>query len=114
MNRHTSTASSVEFAPDGATIITASWDGTARIWDTATGGLLRVLDNADANAMYSARFSPDGAYVATGAGLDDRAFLWRVDLDAVIADFCARPLANLTPDQRVQFGINDDAPVCPN
>lgn len=110
---HTDTLWSAKFSPDGAMVVTASWDSTARIWDTQTGVLLRVLDNPDTNALDSAEFSPDGEVVLTGPQGDDRAFLWSVDLDSVIADFCARPLAELTPDQRVQYGIDDDALICP-
>ncbi|TDL79519.1 c-type cytochrome [Palleronia sediminis] len=31
-------------SPDGARLATASWDGTARIWDMATGAVLATLD----------------------------------------------------------------------
>ena len=34
---HTGTVADVAFAPDGRTIVTGSYDGTARTWDVATG-----------------------------------------------------------------------------
>jgi len=34
---------SAAFSPDGSCIVTASWDGTARIWDAATGEEIAVL-----------------------------------------------------------------------
>ncbi|MBL8973948.1 MAG: hypothetical protein JNK56_25375 [Myxococcales bacterium] len=33
---HHARVSAVDFSRDGATLATASWDGTARLWDVAT------------------------------------------------------------------------------
>jgi WD40 repeat protein len=67
---HTDRVVSVAFRPDGRRLITASWDGTARIWDTATGKQLHVLHENDGGArnLAAARFSPDGRRVLTLAG----------------------------------------------
>jgi WD40 repeat protein len=40
---HTDQINTAVFAPDGRRIVTASRDGTARIWDTRTGRALRIL-----------------------------------------------------------------------
>jgi WD40 repeat protein len=45
------------FSPDGDRIVTASWDKTARIWDAATGVVLRELKGHD-GAVFFAAFSP--------------------------------------------------------
>ncbi len=34
---HTAPITTIEFSPDGRTIVTASLDGTARVWDTGSG-----------------------------------------------------------------------------
>jgi WD40 repeat protein len=60
------------FAPDGAALLTAGWDGTARMWDAKTGQERRVLPAREVSA---AAFSPDGARVVT-ACLDGTARLW--------------------------------------
>ncbi|MBL8117216.1 MAG: WD40 repeat domain-containing protein [Anaerolineae bacterium] len=93
-------------------MVTARWDGTARIWDVATGQTLRVLDNSAATGLYWAEFSPDGNYVMTGAELDNQVYIWRTELDDVIHSFCARSPLDLTPQQRAQYGISDNDPVC--
>ncbi len=40
---HEDTVSSAQFSPDGKTVVTASVDKTARLWDVATGRELQVL-----------------------------------------------------------------------
>ena len=42
-HRHSGPVSSAAYSPDGQSIVTASEDQTARIWDAATGEELRQL-----------------------------------------------------------------------
>ena len=39
---HTSWVNSVAWSGDGERVVSASWDGTSRVWDVATGRCLRV------------------------------------------------------------------------
>lgn len=110
---HTDYVWTAKFSPDGTLLVTSSWDGTARIWDVKSGNLVRALDVDNANALFWAEFSPDGQYVVTGSELDDRVYLWQVDLDTVIAAFCAHHPMDLTTAEREQYGIIDAAPACP-
>jgi WD40 repeat protein len=64
---HTDDVESAVFSPDGKRIVTASLDGTARIWDAATGKQLVVL-RGHTGYMYSAAFSPDGKRIVTASG----------------------------------------------
>ncbi|HZA26991.1 MAG TPA: BTAD domain-containing putative transcriptional regulator [Actinomycetota bacterium] len=59
----------VSFSPDGEYVVTASWDGTAKIVDRS-GRVMRVL-RAPGFSLHGARFSPDGRLVATAAFDDD-------------------------------------------
>ncbi len=61
---HTDEVTSAAFSPDGATVVTASRDGTVKLWGVATGGEVRTL-TGHAEAVTSAAFSPDGARVAS-------------------------------------------------
>ncbi|WP_261558378.1 pentapeptide repeat-containing protein, partial [Frankia tisae] len=82
----TAAQNSVAFSPDGAVLATAAADGTARLWEVATGRPLRTLTGHD-GSVWSVAFSPDGTLLATAA--DDRtARLW----DAATG----RPLRTLT------------------
>jgi len=69
------------FSPDGARIVTASRDRTARIWDAHSGRELARYEH-DA-AVAQAAFSPDGREVVTASD-DGTARLWdateRLDL----------------------------------
>jgi WD40 repeat protein/serine/threonine protein kinase len=61
----------VAYAPDGKTIATASHDGTAIIWDLATGQsrvIIRpkVAGTSAVPDVWAVSFSPDGSLLATG------------------------------------------------
>ena len=72
------------FSPDGARILTASWDKTAKLWDVASGRLIGVF--AHQGPVNAAAFSPDGARILT-ASADKTAKLWDAATGKLIASF---------------------------
>jgi WD40 repeat protein/serine/threonine protein kinase/tetratricopeptide (TPR) repeat protein len=72
--QHSDALYAAEFSPDGRQMATASYDGKAWIWDTASGKRL-VGPLQHQAAIRSIRFSPDGRYVAT-ASWDGTARVW--------------------------------------
>jgi WD40 repeat protein len=67
---------SAKFSPDGATIVTASQDGTARVWDTSSGQTLAELIG-HTGPLLGATFTPDGKQVITSSR-DHTARIWDV------------------------------------
>jgi hypothetical protein len=80
---HTGPVNSAVFAPDGGRILTASKDGTARLWDREGTPLAILRGHTD--AVVTAVFAPDDGRILTAS--DDRtARLWDRD---------GKPLATL-------------------
>jgi len=73
---HPGGATSVVFGPGGAWLATAGYDGVVRLWDPASGRLLRALAGA-AGTVWSLSVSPDGTRLAA-AGEDRIVRVWRV------------------------------------
>ena len=71
---HKAEVRAASFSPDGARIVTASDDKTARIWDAKTGQQMTTF-RGHTNAVNSAVWSPDGAAGAHRFGRQDRAAL---------------------------------------
>ena len=68
--------SSVAFSPDGRLLATAGHDGTACVWEVASGKALRHLTGHGDNVT-AAVFAPDGWSVAT-ASADRTVRLWKL------------------------------------
>ena len=65
---------SAAFSHDGSRIVTASLDGTTRIWDAASAEEIAVLRGHD-SFVQSAAFSPDGSRLVTASD-DKTARIW--------------------------------------
>jgi WD40 repeat protein len=74
---HTAPVQFAAFSPDGQSVVTASWDGTARMW-RADGTGEPVVLREHAGVVTSATFSPDGQRLVT-SGDDGTARVWRAD-----------------------------------
>jgi len=73
---HTDQVLSVAYSPDGTRIVTASADGTARIWKEDGSATQIVLRHED--TVYDAEFSPDSKWVVT-ASKDGSSRIWNVE-----------------------------------
>ena len=71
---HTDGVHCCEFSPDGARVVTASYDRTARVWDAATGATLMTL-RGHTDDLYCCAFSPDDSRVVP-ASADGTARVW--------------------------------------
>ncbi|MDQ3652887.1 MAG: WD40 repeat domain-containing protein [Acidobacteriota bacterium] len=83
MNGHSGAVNNAAFSPDGKRVVTASADGTARIWDATTGKQVgeelrersETGDSSTSKPVNSAAFSPDGRLIVTASD-DYKARVW--------------------------------------
>jgi WD40 repeat protein len=73
----------LEFAPDGAHLVTSSGDGTLRVWDTASGESHPLRGHTA--PVFDLALSRDGQRVASASG-DRSVRLWRLALPPRDAD----------------------------
>lgn len=74
--------SALAFAPNGKTLASVGWTGEVRLWEAATGKLLRTLRSRE-DRFFGVAWSPDGKLLAT-AGDDGEVPLWDVTAGKVV------------------------------
>jgi WD40 repeat protein len=79
---HTDKVTLARFSPDGQTLVTTSFDRTARLWSVESGAVRHVLEGSHLDVT-CAVFSRDGELVAT-AGYEPIARIWDVDSGALV------------------------------
>jgi len=82
MEGHSAPVLDIAFTPDGRTAVSASFDGSAIIWDVATGAILHRLEGHTAWVSALA-VSPDGLTVLT-ASTDHTLILWDIETGDLI------------------------------
>ncbi|HTJ45811.1 MAG TPA: protein kinase [Kofleriaceae bacterium] len=80
---HERDITAIDISADSTRVLTASEDGTARVWDAKTGRLLAWLDGT--SWIDTARFAADGAHVLT-SDRDGKVRLWDVPVTRAYAD----------------------------
>jgi WD domain, G-beta repeat len=100
------------FSPDGAHVVTASWDKTARVWDLRGDKPSFVALEGHQGEVVSAAFSPDGSHVVT-ASWDKTARVWRVypDVNELISLVRPRLSRCLSQAQRDEYGLPSTHPA---
>jgi WD40 repeat protein len=83
---HSDGVTSVAFSPDGARILSSGGhDNTIKLWDVATGALLRTF-RGHSGWVSSAAFSPDGVRILSGSS-DKTLKLWDAATGRLIRTF---------------------------
>jgi WD40 repeat protein/energy-coupling factor transporter ATP-binding protein EcfA2 len=73
---HKDFVTSVNFSPDGKTLVSVSRDNTIKLWNVETGEEIRTLKGHD--GVQSVNFSPDGKTLVSGSW-DNTIKLWNVE-----------------------------------
>ena len=74
LDAHTDVVVHIELSSDGSRLLTASWDGTVKIWDSTSGELLLTLEGHTGRIWYATHL-PDQERIAT-AGADGAILVW--------------------------------------
>ncbi|MEL7067778.1 MAG: caspase family protein [Cyanobacteria bacterium J06581_3] len=97
---HRRGVNTVRFSQEDDRIVTASADGTARVWDVSTGKpIVGLRHEAEVN---TASFSPDGVKIAT-ASKDRSTKVGGTDSRAIAQEVCDRVGKNLTAGEWVRY-----------
>jgi WD40 repeat protein len=104
MRGHQDELSTALFTPDGAQVLSASQDGSLRLFDARTGATLAVLQSAQGE-LYDVALSRDGSIATLGKGEVVRVFPCDVcgSLEQVRRLALSRSPRPLTEEERQQF-----------
>ena len=68
----------VSYSPAGEQIVSVSYDGSVKLWNSATGKRIDVL-RTDLQIVNCAAFSPDSRFIATEGSANGSVILWDVE-----------------------------------
>ena len=104
---------SAAFSPDGARVVTASNDKTARVWDPATSKAIAILGGHDGR-VFTAAFSLDGKRIVTASD-DKTARVW--DVSTIPKGNLFQIVCAWLPDHDLtgvakDYGLTNLDPIC--
>jgi WD40 repeat protein len=105
---HSQFVSSIAVSPDGKSVLSGSEDGTLKLWNVASGRLLRTFDSP--SPVTSSKFSPDGRIVFSGSRNGSINF-WDVTSGERIRTITAHPdivSVAISPDGRTVLSGSQD------
>lgn len=96
----------IEYAPTGSVFISASQDGTIKVWDAISGKVVRTIENAHSGkGVTTATISKNGKYILSG-GWDSIGKLWDLGSGKMIHGFTGA--VQKTVKQSTVFSYNED------
>jgi WD40 repeat protein len=109
---HTGSVFSVAFSPDGRLLASGSEDSTIKLWEVATGSLVRTL-SGHTSWVRSVAFSPDGRLLASGSYKEIK--LWDVASGSLVRTLSGhtswvRSVA-FSPDGRLLASGSEDSTI---
>ena len=107
---HSDAVTSVAFSPDGARLLSGSSDNTLKLWDAASGQLIRSWA-AQRLSVTAVAFSPDGRYLLSAGSdpsgrMDNSVKLWDAQSGQLVRVFGA--YATYTPEGTKWHGSVQD------
>lgn len=100
----------IEFSRDGKTLVTGNFNGTVKLWDTASGRVLQTLDG-HSHLVYKGVLSPDEKIVAS-CSLDGKIKLWDLatgrELRMLTGHTDAVKAVAFSPDGKLLASVSND------
>lgn len=114
---HTDQIETAVFSSDGKKVLTASWDGSARIWSSETGEQLNIIQN-EGYDLFGAVFNPDHTHILTSSILHTLEY-WSIESNTRVCgtggSFPTRLGSNLFDDtSRYTLAIRNKNILCIN
>ncbi|MCA2859822.1 MULTISPECIES: hypothetical protein [unclassified Microcystis] len=110
---HDNSVLSVNFSPDGKTLVSGSDDKTIKLWNVETGQEIRTLKGHD-SSVWSVNFSPDGKTLVSGSW-DKTIKLWNVETGQEIRTLKGHDSSvlsvNFSPDGKTLVSGSDDKTI---
>ncbi|MCZ8305870.1 MAG: hypothetical protein O9336_04045 [Microcystis sp. LE19-98.1E] len=110
---HDDFVQSVNFSPDGKTLVSSSGDNTIKLWNVETGQEIRTLKGHD-RAVWSVNFSPDGKTLVSGRW-DSTIKLWNVETGKEIRTLKGHDnfvqSVNFSPDGKTLVSSSSDKTI---
>ncbi|MBD2362737.1 trypsin-like peptidase domain-containing protein [Anabaena minutissima FACHB-250] len=104
---------SVAFSPDGKTVASSSLETTIKIWNIATGQVVRTL-NDHSDYVASVAFSPDGRTLVSGSG-DNTIKIWNLATGQVIRTLNGHSIGvssvAISPDSKTLVSSSEDTTI---
>ena len=77
LSGHQGRVVSLVFSSDGRLLVSASIDGTVKLWDVQTGGIIRTFNGHTRDAFWSVSISADCTRIASASD-EEKAYLWDI------------------------------------
>ncbi|HKB36560.1 MAG TPA: c-type cytochrome domain-containing protein, partial [Gemmataceae bacterium] len=110
---HTASVTGIALSPDGRQLLSASDDGSVRLWEVSTGRVLRSFIGHE-SYVKSVAFAPDGKRVLSG-GTDATVRLWETNTGRELRRFGRHTASVLSvafaPDGRSTLSGSNEAEV---
>lgn len=103
---HTGRTRYVAFSPDGKWLASTSEDGTLRLWKTASGQVVRMLQGQSKRGFAQVFFSPDGKRLAALGG--DVLHIWSIP-DGMLLHERPGQAGAFSPDGRRLASVGSDS-----
>jgi WD40 repeat protein len=107
---HAAGVRDLTFSPDGTLLLSGSVDGTARLWEVATGVELRRY-NRRPFTVHGVAFAPDGRTVLVAA-TDGLAQRYDVDYQATVRYVCGRLKRDFSAEELTQYELGEGGNTC--